>query len=135
MCDSRGSLPEAEQVDVSVVSAAAQDLRPGRHYSKPFDPDLLKEKTRAILSVCAQNGHDAVVLGAIGCGAFQQDPRNVARVFQDLLKNEFRVFRVAIFAILGARGSEFREFERCFRKKPDLDAFLVKLYAESDNPS
>ena len=115
---------------MSVVSVAAQDLRPGRRYSKPFDKDLLYEKLRAILSVCAEHGHDAVVLGAIGCGAFQQDPRTVAAYFEELLKKEFRVFRVAIFAIL-FRGSTYDEFARKFPTlRGNLNEVLVQVRAK-----
>ena len=117
---------------MSVVSVAAQDLRPGRWYSRPFDPILLREKVRAMLSVCAEHGHDSVVLGAIGCGAFQHDPRTVAKLFEELLKKEFRVFRVAIFAILYC-SSALDEFAACFPSVRNLDATLVKIRA--DNPS
>ena len=129
MCDSGGPLAEDAQVDVSVVSVAAQDLRPGRHYSKPFDPDLLREKVRAMLSVCEQHGHDAVVLGAFGCGAFQHDPKNVAKVFQELLTQEFRVFRVAIFAILCSK-TLLDEFEKIFPALPNQDPTFVREVGE-----
>ena len=105
-------------------------IRKERWYSKPFDPILLKEKLRAILSVCADHGHDAVVLGAIGCGAFNHEPRTVSKVFAELLKNEFRCFRVAIFAIL-FKGQVFNEFDRGFpsrfRDGKDLDAKLLEV--------
>ena len=92
------------------------------------------EKVRAMLSVCAEHGHDAVVLGAIGCGAFQQDPRTVAKAFEHLLRKEFRFFHVAIFAILHG-GPVFDEFAAHFRATSTrhLDDDLMKM--RKDNPS
>ena len=121
---------DASQVTVSVVSVAAQDLRLGRRYNKPFDPILLKEKVRAMLSVCEEHNHDAVVLGAFGCGAYEHDPKKVAKVFQELLTQEFRVFRVAIFAIL-YKGSTYDEFARKFPNlRGNLKEALVQVRAE-----
>merc|ERR1711964_303813 len=47
------------------------------------------------------NGHDSVVLGAFGTGAFSNDPRLVAEVFNQVFKHEFRgCFRKVVLAIM-----------------------------------
>ena len=60
----------------------------------------LTERARKLLRLAASKGHDGVVLGAWGCGVFQNDPSVVAAVFAELLASEFRnVFKVVSFAL------------------------------------
>ena len=69
-----------------MVSAAAQDLRDYKpHYAGPYDDALTRQKVRSILWAAASHGHDAVVLGAFGCGAFHNPPAEIVAVFRSLL--------------------------------------------------
>ena len=52
---------------------------------KPEDCERLKIKVRLILQIAIQKGHDAVVLGALGCGAWRNPPQHVAEIFQEVL--------------------------------------------------
>lgn len=47
--------------------------------------DLLREKLRTVLWIATTHGHDTVILGAFGAGAFGNPVTTVIRVFQDLL--------------------------------------------------
>lgn len=88
--------------DLGMISIAAQDLRP-RPYNKGvvFDRNLTKEKFRTALSIGLHAGHKALVLGAIGCGAFKNPPREIAAIFMDLLTTEYRnQFAEVHFAII-----------------------------------
>eukprot|EP00873_Tetraselmis_striata_P033730 jgi/Tetstr1/453994/TSEL_040913.t1 len=49
------------------------------------DVDKLCAKIRTILQVAARRGHDAVVLGALGCGAWKSPPRHVAQIMRGIL--------------------------------------------------
>lgn len=50
-----------------------------------------KEKIRAILRKAAETGHDSVVLGAFGCGAFRNDAQRMANFFKEILQEaEFK---------------------------------------------
>lgn len=110
-------LPEACRVSMAVVSAAAQDLRAEyAHYQGPWDTELTREKARSLLWAAASRGHDALVLGAWGCGAFRNDPRQVADVFSSLLKPgaEFsNSFKLVVFAVIKSR-SNFQAFASRF---------------------
>ena len=54
-----------------------------------------------ILSVAALHHHDAVVLGAWGCGAFGGSAEDVAARFDAALRGDFRgVFAEVVFAVL-----------------------------------
>lgn len=62
----------------------------------------IKNKMRTIFRMGLVHGHDSLVLGALGCGAFRNPPRHVARLFHEVMdepqfKNKYR--RI-VFAIL-----------------------------------
>jgi hypothetical protein len=72
----------------------------------PLDQKLYEEgtkrKIRAALRIAAKHGHEDLVLGAFGCGPFQNSPQVIARLYGDVLnEEEFKNrFRTIIFAIL-----------------------------------
>jgi uncharacterized protein (TIGR02452 family) len=61
-----------------------------------------REKIRTILRIAGKYKHDCLVLGAFGCGAFQNPPKHMARLFHDVFaENEFKKrFVLIVFAIL-----------------------------------
>lgn len=70
-------------------------------------PAVYDERIARVLSVAAGHGHDAVVLGAWGCGAFGGDPELVAARFEAALRGAFRgVFRAVVFAVLDTSSSQ-----------------------------
>merc|ERR1712232_1117951 len=92
-----------ERYFISMLSVAAQDLRYWMSHvkEKEFSEELTKQKIRTMLYMAAKHNHKALVLGALGCGAFQNDPKLVSSVFQSLLENEFKgVFQLVVFAII-----------------------------------
>lgn len=64
--------------------------------------EAVKNKIRTILRIGLQHNHDALVLGALGCGAFCNPPRHVAKLFHEVFReSEFNGrFRIIVFAIL-----------------------------------
>jgi len=62
----------------------------------------IKNKIRTIFRMGLVHGHDSLVLGALGCGAFRNPPRHVARLFHEVMEEpEFRNrYRRIVFAIL-----------------------------------
>jgi uncharacterized protein (TIGR02452 family) len=64
-----------------------------------------REKLRTQLAAAAELGFEDLVLGAFGCGAFANDPRDISRLYRELLEGEFRgVFKHVTFAVLGGKG-------------------------------
>lgn len=66
----------------------------------PENKEELAARLRLILQIAAAKGHDAVVLGAMGCGAWGNPPRAVARVFARVLPEFNSVFKKIVIAIL-----------------------------------
>ena len=59
-------------------------------------------KMKTIFNIAIANNHDAIVLGAWGCGAFKNPPHHIAKLFNMVLHhNEFNgKFRKVVFAII-----------------------------------
>jgi uncharacterized protein (TIGR02452 family) len=87
--------------DVSVLTCPAPNLSgSGKLVSNTEVRQILHERAGRVLSVAESNGHDALVLGAWGCGVFGCSPKMVAEVFRDLLTGPFSgAFREVAFAV------------------------------------
>ena len=78
---------------------------------------LHKHRARRILTVAAQNEADVLILGAFGCGAFQNDPQVVARAYNDVLAEFSHHFRTIEFAVYCRPNddSNYRAFKEIIR--------------------
>jgi uncharacterized protein (TIGR02452 family) len=63
---------------------------------------IMLNKIRTIFRIGIENGHDALVLGAFGCGAYKLLPSEVAPLFRRVMEeSEFKnKFKYILFAIL-----------------------------------
>lgn len=62
--------------------------------------DLLRRRIHRVLAVASACGHEALVLGAWGCGAFGNDPHRTAVDFRHALEADFRGhFSNVVFAV------------------------------------
>ena len=89
------------QVDVLTCAAPYFDINKKRPVTQEKLWDVFYHRIRNILEVAIANDTDILVLGAFGCGAFNNPPVLVADVFRELLvdKGYFRFFRKIAFAI------------------------------------
>ena len=89
--------------EVDVLTSAAPYYDPDK--KKPVSMEKLETvfqgRIRNILEVAAVNDVDVLILGAFGCGAFNNPPELVASVFRHLLidRGYGRFFRKTVFAI------------------------------------
>ncbi|MBQ6375148.1 MAG: TIGR02452 family protein [Clostridia bacterium] len=106
-------VPLAEPFQVDVLTCAAPYVAPDRKKPIPLEKleDTFDHRIRNILEVAAANGADALVLGAFGCGAFNNPPELVAGCFRHLLVDRGLRdrFRRVVFAIKGG-GRNFEVF-------------------------
>jgi len=84
----------------------------------------IKNKMRTIFRIGLDNGFDALVLGALGCGAFRNPPRHIARLFHEVMEEqEFKgMFKLIVFAILEDHNSYHRH-NRNGNYKPFMEEF------------
>lgn len=62
--------------------------------------DLLRRRIHRVLAVASAYGHEALVLGAWGCGAFGNDPYRTAVDFRNALETDFKgLFSDVVFAV------------------------------------
>lgn len=104
-------LPEEQFVTVDVITCAAPNLRqrPGNYHNPDASKaasitrqqlfDLHVKRAKHILHVAAASGVDCLVLGAFGCGAFENDPNVVAKAYAVAMEEYRRRFDVIEFAI------------------------------------
>lgn len=82
-------------------------------------PQVLAQRAEAVLALAASRGWRAIVLGAWGCGVFQNDPTEVAGTFHRLLFGTAawnRRFDSVVFSVFDGSASAptFRAFEAAF---------------------
>lgn len=105
-------LPEEEWYRVNVITCAAPNLRlmpsnamnpdDGKKKVKISDKDLFalhEKRLTRILDVAATGGNEAVILGAFGCGAFENNPEVVAKAFKKVIDRYRRCFKIIELAI------------------------------------
>lgn len=89
---------------LSFISVAGMN-RPKIKDATHIADDLIegtKNKMRTILRIGLRHGHDSLVLGAFGCGAYRNPPSHIAKLFHEVFEEpEFKnKFRLISFAIL-----------------------------------
>ena len=118
-------IPEMMQpwFHVDVLTCAAPYYDPDKR--KPVSMEKLEQvftgRIRNILEVAAANHADILILGAFGCGVFNNPPEMVAEVFRHLLvdKGYGRFFRKIVFAIKksNVKDRNLPVFQGVFEKK------------------
>ena len=79
--------------------------------------EVMIRRIRIMLIIAVQNGYKNLVLGAWGCGAFGNNPQNVAQYFKTVLIDEGygKFFEEVCFAIYGnPEGKNIRAFQEEF---------------------
>jgi uncharacterized protein (TIGR02452 family) len=87
-------------------------------------PELLRTRIVKILTVAQVHGHDSLVLGAWGCGAFGNDGGQVAALFKWVLAEDFKgAFKEVTFAIVDTSDEKkfIAPFAACFHRPTEID--------------
>ena len=120
-------MPEEKWYCVDVITCAAPNLRekPGNRYNsgdgsqsvKVTDKELFdihEKRLRRILDVALLHKVTSIVLGAFGCGAFQNNPEIVALAAKSVVKEYLYAFKNIEFAVYCSRNDDanFRTFTR-----------------------
>ena len=98
----------------------------GEEYIAPKLIEGVKNKIRTIFRIACDQGQRNLVLGALGCGAFNNPPKHVAELFRDVLcEEEFDgAFNKICFAVKSDHnsngGTNFNAFKNI------LDGYKIK---------
>ncbi|MDO5132166.1 MAG: TIGR02452 family protein [Eubacteriales bacterium] len=123
---------ENDWYKVNVITCAAPNLR--KRPSNRMNPNagskaaritgqdlrmLLESRIRKIFQVAAAEGNEVLILGAFGCGAFQNPPDLVADVFHDVTLQYRRKFETIEYAVFhtGRKTENYRAFQNAFREE------------------
>ena len=79
----------------------------GEHRLTSEDVQILKEKIGVIIQVAVQYKHDAIVLGALGCGAWRNPIKHVAEIFKSVLDAYEGLVPYVVFAILSTTDEHY----------------------------
>lgn len=125
-------MPKEEWVQVDVITIAAPDLRSKSNIHVPLigngsymnDAEMFGYHVkRAIhmLTCAAAKKADILVLGAFGCGAFENNPEVVAKAYRIALDTFPHVFSHVEFAVYCAPGAEanYEAFEKAVGRELD----------------
>ena len=93
--------------------AVAGINRPALESSERIVSELVesvKNKIRTIFRIGILHGHDSLVLGALGCGAFRNPPSHIAKLFQEVMEEpEFKnKYKLLLFAILDDHNAKLK---------------------------
>lgn len=79
----------------------------------PNDVVTTLNKMRTIFRIGLSHGHDALVLGAFGCGAFANPPMHIAQLFKQVMnEKEFKnKYRKIVFPIIEDQNSHNRNLQ------------------------
>lgn len=120
-------MPKEDWVTVDVITIAAPDLRKKSNVHAALvaggafmnNAELFGYHVKRAIhmfTVAAAKKADVLVLGAFGCGAFENDPEVVARAYKTALSEFPKMFKRIEFAVYcppsGSRNYEV--FKRCF---------------------
>lgn len=120
-------LPEDSRVMVDVVTSSAV-----RNYNEDATIPMIEKvrnimtnKIHQMLAICAVNDVDVPVLGAYGCGAYRNNPEEVAQLFKNVILEYDGVFKKIVFPVLDDGNSHkehnpngnFEPFERILTSK------------------
>lgn len=115
-----------EPYEVAVITCAALNL--GGRYAIRLTPDghmppraidITRNKIRTVFRIGLTCGHDSLVLGAFGCGAFHNPPEEMARLFHEVMeepefKNKYRLITFSIINDHNARNANLEAFRSEF---------------------
>lgn len=100
-----------ELVTCAVITAPAVNTGVVKNREPERMPEIegiMKRRIRKVLAIALDNAHRNIVLGAWGCGVFQNDPQDIARYFREVLEEDVfkQRFERVVFAIY-ARQDRF----------------------------
>jgi uncharacterized protein (TIGR02452 family) len=111
-----------EYREVSIITAPAVNTGVVRQ-REPENIDIIEStmqrRISMIFNIAIINQIDTLILGAWGCGVFQNDPKVVAQLFAEQINSKYKnAFKKIVFAIIdNPKTSTFEKFNQVFNNK------------------
>lgn len=105
-------LKESDQRTISMIAVPA--LRNPKLINNKYNSDqreTMSLKIEAIFKIAILNKKDSLVLGALGCGAFNNPPEEVAQIFKQMITKYGKYFKKIGFAVLVVKDSDKLNFD------------------------
>lgn len=111
MLKSDSAIPERLSKEIwykyDVITCAAPNLRipnqitlfSNQYISDDEIYDIHRQKAKKILNIAINHNVDKIILGAFGCGAFQNPPEIVAKAYNDVIQEYLYSFKEIHFAV------------------------------------
>ena len=90
-------------------------VKPRQVFLKDEDYELTRRKIASLFQLAYTEGHDSLVLGALGCGAFHNPPEQIAEIFNEFLQKYKYCFKYICFAVLSVKDHNYEIFSRIIR--------------------
>lgn len=103
-------LPTPFQADFLACAALRRPLLVDDEYNK-WDYAEMYKRIFNIFDIAVENGNDSLVLGAFGCGAFQNPPYEVAKIFKRAIDFYQGAFKKIGFAVLKLNTNNYEIFK------------------------
>lgn len=117
-----------------VIVVAAPNARRAREQYRVKDADLItamRDRIAFVMAIADALGHDKLVLGAFGCGAFGWDAAVVAELFREELAGGTHAPSQIVFSIPRGRADENLEvFQHALATFPDKNNSPYRSRAE-----
>ena len=112
-------MDEEDHTTVSMIAVPAirhPELKNGVYHDE--DRYLMSSKIESIFKVALTMGHDSLVIGALGCGAFRNPSSEVSQIYRSMLNHYGKYFKRIGFAILCVKDSDSENL-KAFRSLAD----------------
>lgn len=108
---------KAKLCDVLTCSAPNKAAAEKFHYivTKEENTQAIQSRIEFILGILAEQQKETLILGAFGCGLFEQNPEEVAAIFKETLNTSYKnIFKKVIFAIPDGVNNNLKTFQKVF---------------------
>lgn len=100
------------EIHADVISCAAPNLSGDRHnYESYVVRRCMWERISGVLDLFIEKGTKSIVLGAWGCGIFNNDPEMISDLFRRALSTRMDKFESIRFSIYDAKGTIIPSFK------------------------
>lgn len=93
-------------VSCIAVAALRHPDKKDEKFIKNYDYQLTKTKIESIFKIAIEKGNDSLVLGALGCGVFNNPIVDVVSIFKDCVGKYRKYFKKIGFAVLVVKSSD-----------------------------